>query len=1453
APGNASGGTPFLDQPRLGLKDRGGNWLYNGSATAGFAVTAALHAGTGPLFGNLTLPFIDGIATFHDLALDLAQDGVTIRFVSPLLAVPEAMSVEFEVAVGDVAAMFVARQPGDARGGVMQPQPLLLLLDPGRNVVRDQPRNVTVEARHASSPPVAFGSFESANGTVAFTNLAVLAVGAGYRLHFASPNLTSLASLPFDNFQGPPQRLEVSVEPGDTLAAAWVVPVPQVRVLDLGGNVVPSDAILITAVLNTSRSVLLFDTFVTDLPVDVYTGAECSTGIHPPSLESAGPLRLPGFVARYIWGINASGTSRTSLNGLDGAFFAHLEGDLHLEVNFMGVTHTLNLTDADFAAQTAGFPSDFFAAQWTGAIEIFAAGSYEFKTVSDDGSVIWVDDALAARNESTGGVVLSAGWHAVRVEFVHFVGGAHIQAYYSGLDTGHSWTHLEGAHLAGQDVQTSAGLATWNVSIGTAAANYSLDYMSAGLLGAASAVFTVHFGSTATRLDVLCQPNVVSAAATFAQQPIIQFVDAGWNRVHAQTRPVTATLLAFPANATLTGALSVAHGDLAAFTNLALDTAGAGFVLAFTAAGLAGARTHPFRVEASAAVALHLRGALGVIQGGENFSATVVAVDAGGNLQPGAAHNATATLFRVEEDVRSVRCRGMQFCTSLLNTSTPPGAHLLSARITASITCTDLDFERETVELVRLGGYNLQGGAEFPAGGIPEFQGGPWPGCFRKCLEARPVLDGYPAVQDVCWDSSGGVCAPRFRTSVWDPSQETRFEYLVRLSEFDVADLPLFMHVSEEVNFHPCDGYLLNAHISLTLRYALPEAAGVLSGSGAALGAIDAALGAIDAVPLVSGVAAFPHLSISSIDTPYVLGFSAPGLAPTFSPEFSVATGPVRYLWMHRQPGNGTGNTSLSPQPVVELLDFGDNLVVGIPPREGASSSPYLVVRVEARLVGDAACESAEQPFSSVAPGFPEGRFVAEWTGVFNVAHAGTYVFASTAGGGSHVWVDGALVMDNGGLHGARTARGVVVLAPGRHAVRVDYFRYEGCGELSLRYAGPDTGGEEVVLVASHFAQLLPGFLARYIWGYNVDGVDFGALYALDEYFAFLEGDLHLEVNFTGVTHSLNLTDADFTSQAPGFPSDFFAAQWTGAIEISTAGSYEFHTVSDDGSVIWVDDALVARNTGASPGPVILTAGWHAVRVEFFEWVAGANITCSYRGPDTGAVWTTLAGVRVTLPELPGFQARFIFEPDMDASDVDGLDDFFAYAELEMHVNHTGVVDGIRYGAVAMRGTTHVAAEHGLAAFTDLFIGKQSSPLSSYRLDFSVFLTEQEKTLAVTSGDVHVALGPACCLEVRTQPGDGVGGGALAPQPVVYIADWSSNVVPLHGPSVSARIHQNGAIYGSMWGNGSVSPQAGTVAFSNLALNLAGQKYSLVFSAAGLRPVVSTAFDVAKGAASQLA
>ena len=68
------------------------------------------------------------------------------------------------------------------------------------------------------------------------------------------------------------------------------------------------------------------------------------------------------------------------------------------------------------------------------------------------------------------------------------------------------------------------------------------------------------------------------------------------------------------------------------------------------------------------------------------------------------------------------------------------------------------------------------------------------------------------------------------------------------------------------MNFHPCDGYYLNAEYNLTLRYALPVPAG--------------ALGGVPFETLASGLAPFSDLEIATVDVPFILGFTAPVRTP---------------------------------------------------------------------------------------------------------------------------------------------------------------------------------------------------------------------------------------------------------------------------------------------------------------------------------------------------------------------------------------------------------------------------------------------------------------------------------------------------------------------------------------------------------------------------------------------
>jgi hypothetical protein len=88
---------------------------------------------------------------------------------------------------------------------------------------------------------------------------------------------------------------------------------------------------------------------------------------------------------------------------------------------------------------TAAIAWDHFVARWTKQAT-FAAGTYRFTTVSDDGVRLYVDDQLYidqwndhAATTHTADVTLTAGAHTIRVEYYENSGGAAVRMSYISL------------------------------------------------------------------------------------------------------------------------------------------------------------------------------------------------------------------------------------------------------------------------------------------------------------------------------------------------------------------------------------------------------------------------------------------------------------------------------------------------------------------------------------------------------------------------------------------------------------------------------------------------------------------------------------------------------------------------------------------------------------------------------------------------------------------------------------------------------------------------------------------------------------------------------------------------------------------------------------------------------------------------------------------------------------
>ena len=122
--------------------------------------------------------------------------------------------------------------------------------------------------------------------------------------------------------------------------------------------------------------------------------------------------------------------------------------------------------------------------------------------------------------------------------------------------------------------------------------------------------------------------------------------------------------------------------------------------------------------------------------------------------------------------------------------------------------------------------------------------------------------------------------------------------------------------------------------------------------------------------------------------------------------------------------------------------------------------------------------------------------------------------------------------------------------------------------------------------------------------------------YAYDYYET---GELSALPDFTTLTPIKSGVVNSFTIE-PRQRDDDFAFRYSGTIQIPTAGSYTFYLSSDDGSRLFIDNTLVVDRDGTHGPPELsgtttLTAGTHAIRVEYFERAGAQFLTVQYSGP----------------------------------------------------------------------------------------------------------------------------------------------------------------------------------------------------------------------------------------------
>jgi alpha-L-fucosidase len=89
---------------------------------------------------------------------------------------------------------------------------------------------------------------------------------------------------------------------------------------------------------------------------------------------------------------------------------------------------------------------------------------------------------------------------------------------------------------------------------------------------------------------------------------------------------------------------------------------------------------------------------------------------------------------------------------------------------------------------------------------------------------------------------------------------------------------------------------------------------------------------------------------------------------------------------------------------------------------------------------------------------------------------------------------------------------------------------------------------------------------------------------------------------------------------APRTRASLFAMRFRGFIKVPATGVYQFFVRSDDGSRMWVGEALLVDNDGLHSSrersaSIALEAGWHPITVAMFEQSGGFELDVAWSGP----------------------------------------------------------------------------------------------------------------------------------------------------------------------------------------------------------------------------------------------
>jgi hypothetical protein len=315
-------------------------------------------------------------------------------------------------------------------------------------------------------------------------------------------------------------------------------------------------------------------------------------------------------------------------------------------------------------------------------------------------------------------------------------------------------------------------------------------------------------------------------------------------------------------------------------------------------------------------------------------------------------------------------------------------------------------------------------------------------------------------------------------------------------------------------------------------------------------------------------------------------------------------------------------------------------------------------------------------------------KYASQWTGSFVIKTGGSYTVEIESDDASFVYggMETEPRIGNPGLHGMLKKSVAWTMSPGFNPFRVTYHENTGGAGCILRYSGPDTGGDMIVVPKSAMVSYIPlalaptygGFLMQvYNWADNPNW-DGNSMPNVDD----------LEPRIV----KANVNQINFGESGSGWAgvttqSTWFTVRWSGSIVCTDAGNYQFHITSDDASEMFYNGDLLINNMGLHgmterSASKHLVEGQHRIFIRHLQYEGGAGMKAQFTPPDEnsksfigeGKLPVMMnAGLPDPLPPNAGIKMEAIYWQ------TDRLKDFFGlkprFTRVDKEINYPSTSD----------------------------------------------------------------------------------------------------------------------------------------------------------------------------------